>query len=100
MNLPLALGALLACQDLGLAIPGDISLVTMGDAWWTRIAAPPITAVADALPEWGRLAARFLLERIQGDYAGPPRHEVFPPRLIVRDSTGPAPILDSIVAGR
>jgi DNA-binding LacI/PurR family transcriptional regulator len=100
MNLPLALGALLACQDLGLAIPGDISLVTMGDAWWTRIAAPPITAVADALPEWGRLAARFLLERIQGDYAGPPRREVFPPYLIVRDSTGPAPILDSIVAGR
>jgi LacI family transcriptional regulator len=99
MNLPLALGALLASQDLGFAIPGDISLVTLGDAWWTRIAAPPITAVADALPEWGRLAARCLLERIQGDYAGPPRREVFPPHLIVRASTGPAPVLDSSTTG-
>jgi LacI family transcriptional regulator len=96
INLPLALGTLLACQDLALAVPGDISLVTMGDAGWTRIAAPPVTAVADALPEWGRLAARFLLERIQGDYAGPPRREVFPPRLIVRGSTGPAPRHDLV----
>jgi LacI family transcriptional regulator len=99
MNLPLALGALLACQDLGLAVPRDISLVTMGDAWWTQIAAPPVTAVADALPEWGRLAAGFLLERIQGGYNGPPRHEVFPPRLVVRGSTGPAPTHDVVATG-
>jgi LacI family transcriptional regulator len=87
-NMPLVLGALLACQELSVAIPRDLSLATLGDAYWTRLTAPPITAIPDALPEWGRLAGRFLLERILGQYDGPPRTELFLPELIVRGSTG------------
>jgi LacI family transcriptional regulator len=95
MNMPLALGALFACQELGLNVPRDLSLVTLGDAWWTRITSPPVTAVADALPGWGKLAARYLLERIEGDYTGAPRRDIFPPRLVIRGSTGPAPESDN-----
>jgi LacI family transcriptional regulator len=91
VNPPLALGALLACQDLGLRIPANLALATLGDAGWTRIAAPPVTAIADALPEWGRLAARFLLQRIRQEYTGPPRRDLFQPQLITRESTVPSP---------
>ena len=85
--MPLVLGALLACQALSVAILGDLSLATLGDAYWTRLTAPPITAIPDALSEWGRLAGQFLLERIKGHYDGPPRTELFAPEQIVRGST-------------
>jgi LacI family transcriptional regulator len=90
-NLPVAIGTLLACQELGLKIPEDLSIATLGNAGWAQLVAPPLTAIPDALPEWGALAARFLLERIQGTYAGPPRLDVRPADLIVRGSTGPSP---------
>lgn len=86
-NTPILTGALLACQELGIAIPGDLSVATLGDASWTQVLSPPITSIPDASPEFGRLAARFLLDRILGTYTGPPRRKTFPAELIVRRST-------------
>lgn len=88
LNLPVAIGSLLACQELGLEIPNDLSVATLGNTGWAQLLSPPLTAIPDALPEWGRLAAQFLLDRIQGKYDGPPRLERFYSSLIVRGSTG------------
>ena len=92
-NLPIMIGALLACQELGISIPGDLAFATLGDAAVTQVTSPPITAIPDTLPEFGRLAAQFLLERILGTYAGPPRLQMFPGELRIRRSTAPSPEL-------
>jgi LacI family transcriptional regulator len=90
-NSPLAGGALLACQELGLAIPEQVSLATLGDGVWMQVAAPPLTAVQDAAPEFGTTAAHFLLDRLAGTLTGPPRLMTVPATLVVRRSTGYAP---------
>lgn len=91
LNPPLAAGALLACQELGVDIPARVSLATMGDGVWARIADPPITAVPDASPELARIAAEFLIQRITAEFAGPPRQVSIPVDATLRGSTGPAP---------
>jgi LacI family transcriptional regulator len=96
-NAPLAGGALLACQEFGLPIPEQVSLATLGDGVWMRVAAPPLTAIQDASPEFGRVAAGFLLDRLAGAFIGPPRLVTMPATLAVRRSTGHAPVPDSPV---
>jgi LacI family transcriptional regulator, galactose operon repressor len=89
-NPPLAAGALLALQELGLDIPGQVSLATLGDGVWARVAAPPITAIQDASPDLARVAAEFLIQRIAGAFDGPPRLVTIPAQATLRRSTGPA----------
>jgi LacI family transcriptional regulator len=90
-NPPIAAGALLACQELGLDIPAQLSLATLGDGVWARVAAPPITAVQDASPDLARVAAEFLIQRIAREFTGPPRLVTIPVQATLRGSTGPAP---------
>jgi LacI family transcriptional regulator len=92
-NPPLAAGALLACQELEIDIPAQLSLATMGDGVWARVAAPPNTSVQDASPDLARVAAEFLIQRITGEFAGPPRVVTIPVEATIRGSTGPAPVL-------
>jgi DNA-binding LacI/PurR family transcriptional regulator len=68
-----------------------VSLATLGDGVWMRVAAPPLTAIQDASPEFGTVAAGFLRDRLAGTLAGAPRLVTMPAVLQVRRSTGPAP---------
>jgi LacI family transcriptional regulator len=90
LNSPIAVGALLACQELGLAVPRDLSIAVLNDVPWAQVSEPRLTAVPNSWPEFGRVAARFLLDRMLGRYAGEPRLETFPADLVVRGSTGVA----------
>ncbi len=70
----------------GIAVPGDLSVVGFNDIPDAARAHPPLTTVDALMPEKGRTATRMIFA------GGPPRHEVITPRLIVRASTGPAPV--------
>jgi DNA-binding LacI/PurR family transcriptional regulator len=48
--------------------------------------------VRQPLREMGRIAARVLLERINNPERGNEQFVIVDPELIVRDSTGPAPV--------
>jgi LacI family transcriptional regulator len=87
LNTPLAVGALLACRDLGLDVPRDVSLAVLDDVLWNEIAAPSLTAIPNAWSDFGRVAGDFLLDRIAGRCSGEPRVKVFPASLIHREST-------------
>ena len=52
---------------------------------------PTLTTVYQPKYEAGRHAVQRLLERIQGDYAGGPREFELELRLVIRNSTCPAP---------
>ncbi len=72
----------------GVDIPGDLSVTGYDD---TEIAAhlqPPLTTVSTDVGEWGRAAATRLLELVDGKPGS--TFDLQPPRLVVRDSTGPA----------
>lgn len=84
----LAVAALAAARELGLAVPGDVSVVSWDDSPLCRLVRPALTAVRRPLAELGALAAVVLRELLVGEEAA----DVCAPRpaLVTRGSTGPA----------
>ena len=70
----------------GLSVPRDLSVVGYNDIPDAERSDPPLTTVDALGVQKGRIAARIVFE------GGPPRHEILKPRLIMRASTGPAPV--------
>ncbi|OFV79610.1 MAG: hypothetical protein A2Y78_05745 [Acidobacteria bacterium RBG_13_68_16] len=86
-----AIGALKALEEAGLRTPGDVSVVGYDN---TSLAALPqisLTSVQQFGADIGRLGMECIFERIEGRRSTP-RHEVVAPTLVVRTSTGPAPV--------
>ncbi len=83
----LALGALSAAQQAGLAVPGELSIVGFDDIPAAASAHPPLTTVRQAHRDKGLLAGQALIGQMQGARA---EHRTLPVQLIVRASTGPA----------
>jgi DNA-binding LacI/PurR family transcriptional regulator len=88
----LALGALQAASELGVAVPEELSVVGFDDSPAAAFARPPLTTVAQPHEAKGRLAAEWLLEAIAG--AGPRlrrRKAILPTELVIRGSTAVPP---------
>jgi LacI family transcriptional regulator len=81
-------GALLALRSMGLAIPRDVSLVGFDDFDLATFTDPQITVVAQPIADIGPLAAKLLIERLEGNKVAP-RHVRFPTRLVIRGSVAP-----------
>ncbi|MFD3565857.1 LacI family DNA-binding transcriptional regulator [Streptomyces sp. NPDC058667] len=81
-----ALGVYRAAADLGLSIPGDLSLVGYNNTAVAALAPVQLTSVDQAGHTMGATAARMLIERVEGrrDRAMQVR---MTPRLVVRRST-------------
>jgi DNA-binding LacI/PurR family transcriptional regulator len=83
----LAIGALRAAQRLGLAVPGELSVVGFDDIPMAVDLTPPLTTVRQPLIEKGRLAAAVLLGQ-----AEPPARPL-PTELVLRGTTAaPQPV--------
>lgn len=78
-------GALLGLRSMGLGIPHDVSLIGFDDFDLATFTDPQITVVAQPIAHIGPLAARLLVERLEGLNEAP-RQTRFPTRLIVRGS--------------
>ena len=86
----LAVGALRAIRDLNLNVPDDISLVGYDDVPLAKYLVPRLSSASKNGEKMGREAMRLLLARLQDPNR--PRQEIrLPARLILRESTGPAP---------
>jgi LacI family transcriptional regulator len=86
----LAIGALRAARDSGLHVPTDLSLASYDDILVAKYLVPRLTTVSKDPVRWGREGAKLLLARIQEPNRPRQRVDV-PARLIIRESTGPAP---------
>ncbi|KAF3889780.1 MULTISPECIES: LacI family DNA-binding transcriptional regulator [Nostocales] len=60
-----AVGAMLACQELGISIPQDLSLVGFDGIALSRYVTPPLTTVCQPMLELGRSAMQMLLDLLQ-----------------------------------
>ena len=83
-----AIGAISAIKEAGLRIPQDIAVVGYDDVPLASHTSPPLTTVRQPTREQGRIAAEFLLQRIEGTKPLPREERIFPCELIVRESTG------------
>ncbi len=89
----LALGAVIAAQELGYRVPEDVTVIGFDDVEHTTMFHPFITTVAQPCYELGRHSAELLFTQIShaSDYT---REVVLPHQLIIRESSAPPLILD------
>jgi DNA-binding LacI/PurR family transcriptional regulator len=90
MSDELAIGALQAAEDRGIAVPRELSVVGFDDTPAAGHARPPLTTIWQPHRQKGAAAARLLLE--PGEAGGPVEAELtLPTELVVRASSAPAP---------
>lgn len=87
----LAVGAACALREYGLRVPEDIALVCIDDFGIGSDLDPFMTVVRQPEHTMGRQVTELLIERILGDYQGPPREIVLPAQLVIRRSCGAQP---------
>jgi LacI family transcriptional regulator len=85
-----AIGAIWAFQEAGLKVPQDISVVGFDDILSAAFNSPGLTTVRQPLQRMGRIAAKTVIDQIEGndEYVAEIAIE---PEFVVRASTGPAP---------
>ncbi len=79
---------------LGLDVPDDLSIVGFDDTSIAVTVWPALTTIHQPVADMARAAVELLfgeIRRIQ-DGSGSPRQLLFPHRLMVRESSGPAPV--------
>ncbi len=86
----LAMGALRAAADLGLNVPGDVSIASFDDISLSVYTQPRLTTVGMDATHIGRTAAQMILNRLYNPRLPQQTAEILS-HLFVRDSTGPAP---------
>ena len=82
----IVVGVLEALGDLGLQVPGDISLITCDDVDLTRLHQPPIDVIDRDTNRLGRTAVELLLARLEAPNA-PFRRKVLPTSFEPRGSS-------------
>lgn len=82
----LAIGALRSMRRASIRVPGRVSVVGVDDHEMASVV--DLTTVAQPVQEQGAIAARLLLEALDGT-STEPVDVVVPTRLVVRSSTGP-----------
>lgn len=88
---PMALGAVRAVRRAGLSVPSDVSIVGYDDSALMNCTEPPLTTVRQPIEPMGRTIIELLLRQISSDSATSDEL-FFEPELVVRGSTGPAPV--------
>jgi DNA-binding LacI/PurR family transcriptional regulator len=83
-----AIGVLGAAESARLRVPEDLSVVGFDDIPASAWTSPPLTTVRQPIVEKGKLAARILIQRMNGKPVGSPRP--LGTTLVVRKSTSSA----------
>lgn len=86
-NDQMAFGAALGLHRHGLRVPQDVSLIGFDDLPMAMYSVPPLTSIHESAYELGCLAATSMLQLLGGIQ---PTGKVPAPRLVVRESSGPA----------
>lgn len=84
----MAIGILQAARELGVDVPGDLSIIGFDDVDLAKALTPALTTVRQPLQEMGRAASSLLFRLLDGQRVDVTRVELST-RLIVRSSTAP-----------
>ena len=95
LNNRMALGILRALNELNIACPERISVMSFDDADWADVVSPGLTTIGQPTYEIGKAGAKLLLDLIQSpekQSPGEPRQILLKSTLHIRGSTGPVPV--------
>lgn len=86
----MAAGVMKVAHEMGLSMPGDLSVTGFDDIPLASQIWPQLSTVRQPLRQMADEAARLLIERLRGTRPGK-RGVLVPSKLVIRDSSGPAP---------
>jgi LacI family transcriptional regulator len=86
----IAAGAMEAARLWGLQVPRDLSVIGYDDQRWCNFMTPKLTSVRHAGWDLGEHVGRTLLQQFDAPDT-PPSHTILETRLVLRESTAPAP---------
>ncbi len=81
-----AIGALIACQKRGIAVPQELSVIGFDDIRMASYVTPPLTTIHQPKVELGQLAAGVMLDLLHNR---PGKNHILQPALVTRASTSP-----------
>ena len=81
-----AIATMEAAAELGLDVPGDLSVVGFDNIPESALAVPPLTTVSQPVRQMGRRSIELLLQLVRGEPV-PDTHITLPTELVVRRST-------------
>jgi LacI family transcriptional regulator len=87
-NDPTAAGAMKAILEAGIAIPGGIKVIGVGNVHYSDLLRVPLSTIDQASTSIGQQAADILVKAIGSKRKRPPRTVIVEPALVVRESTG------------
>ncbi len=87
----LAVGALRLLYERGVAVPGTLSVVGFDDIDIARFLGPGLTTIGQSTEQMGQITADTLQALMEGRTPAD-RQITLPHRLVIRESTGPAPL--------
>ena len=83
-----AIGAMRAVKEHGLSIPEDISIISIDDIDTAQYLTPMLTTIHIPVDEMGQMAAKILIDRIEGGHTLPIKMNL-PFYIANRESCGP-----------
>lgn len=87
-NDQIALGVLSAARDLGLCVPGELSVIGFDDIREAAIVRPALTTVRQPVHDIGYAAAKYLARKLRGEFYGSMQQHVMP-ALVERETVAP-----------
>jgi DNA-binding LacI/PurR family transcriptional regulator len=81
-----AIGALMACQERGMTVPQELSIIGFDNIRMASYVTPPLTTIHQPKLELGNLATEVMLDLLHNR---PGKNHVLQPTLITRFSTAP-----------
>lgn len=83
-----AIGVLSYCEDRGIRVPTDVSVIGYDNLHTAEDTSPPLTTVANPIEQSGYVGMQTLIDLLEGRQQGPVYHWL-DTSLKVRDSTAP-----------
>lgn len=88
-NDDMAAGALMAAHEANMNVPNDLSVAGFDDTYISKVVWPRLTTVHQPIQEMAKVATDQLIRQLKSGAQSEPKR--IDHRLVVRDSTGPAP---------
>ncbi len=83
----MAIGVILAAEELGRRIPEEVAIAGFDDITWASIIRPRLTTVSQPKYEVGSLAAEMLIQRINEENNRTFQRIILKPKVVIREST-------------
>jgi len=87
-----AIASLRGAWESGIRVPKDISIIGVDNILLSDYTCPSLTTICTPLWEIGLQSVEMLLDRVSGKTKRGPKEKTLSSKLILRESTGPAPL--------